>query len=81
MEHPQTVLLSKVLQANIDLGNAHVNKLEYSKIVRRWMDLQQSINVMFDSKTAAGDFFFSLYCSDLLVFIFLCLSYVLLLSG
>ncbi|PON58095.1 DNA-directed RNA pol I, largest subunit [Parasponia andersonii] len=54
MEHPQTVLLSKVLQANIDLGNAHVNKLEYSKIVRKWMDLQQSINVMFDSKTAAG---------------------------
>ncbi|XP_062117647.1 DNA-directed RNA polymerase I subunit 1 [Humulus lupulus] len=54
MEHPQTVLLSRVLQANIDLGNAHVNKLEYSKIVRRWMDLQQSINVMFDSKTAAG---------------------------
>ncbi|KAM6592751.1 hypothetical protein CsatA_000454 [Cannabis sativa] len=54
MEHPQTVLLSKVLQANIDLGNAHINKLEYSKIVRRWMDLQQSINLMFDSKTAAG---------------------------
>ena len=58
MEHPQTVLLSKVLQANIDLGNAHVNKLEYSKIVRKWMDLQQSINVMFDSKYATGDSFF-----------------------
>ncbi|KAL5545582.1 hypothetical protein UlMin_005269 [Ulmus minor] len=54
MEHPQTVLLSKVLQANISLGNAHVNNSEYSRIVRRWMDLQQSINVMFDSKTAPG---------------------------
>ncbi|XP_024027231.1 DNA-directed RNA polymerase I subunit 1 [Morus notabilis] len=54
MEHPHTVLLNKVLQANIELGNAHVNKLEYTKIVRRWMDLQQSVNVMFDSKTSTG---------------------------
>lgn len=65
MEHPQTVLLNKVLQANIDLGNAHVNKLEYSKIVRKWMDLQQSINVMFDSKTAAGQCAF--ICSNLYI--------------
>ncbi|PPD87092.1 hypothetical protein GOBAR_DD15973 [Gossypium barbadense] len=53
MEHPQTVLLSKVLQANISLGNAHNNDLQSSKvIVRLWMDLQQSINLLFDSKTA-----------------------------
>jgi len=56
MEHPQTVLLNKVLQSNISLGNAHVNNLEYSKIVRQWMDLQQSINVLFDSKTATGEY-------------------------
>ncbi|XP_038906281.1 DNA-directed RNA polymerase I subunit 1 [Benincasa hispida] len=54
MEHPQTVLLNKVLQSNISLGNAHANKSEHSKIVRLWMDLQQSINILFDSKTAAG---------------------------
>ncbi|XP_022154235.1 DNA-directed RNA polymerase I subunit 1 [Momordica charantia] len=54
MEHPQTVLLNKVLQSNISLGNAHANKSEHSKIVRLWMDLQQSVNVLFDSKTAAG---------------------------
>lgn len=54
MEHPQTVLLGKVLQANIALGNAHANNSERSKIISRWMDLQQSINVLFDGKTAAG---------------------------
>ena len=59
MEHPHTVLLGQVLQANIELGNAHVNKLEYTKVVRRWMYLQQSVNVMFDSKTASGEHSFS----------------------
>ncbi|CAK9157192.1 unnamed protein product [Ilex paraguariensis] len=54
MEHPHTVLLGKVLQSNIALGNARVNNSEPSKIVSRWMDLQQSVNVLFDSKTAAG---------------------------
>ena len=54
MEHPQTVLLGKVLQANIDLGNAHTNNSNRPKIINRWMDLQQSINVLFDSKTGAG---------------------------
>ncbi|KAL4558091.1 hypothetical protein LXL04_036287 [Taraxacum kok-saghyz] len=52
MENPQTVLLGKVLQSNIALGNAHINKLEGSKIADRWRDLQQSVNVLFDSKTA-----------------------------
>lgn len=56
MEHPQTVLLGKVLQANIALGNAHANNLGRSTIINRWMDLQLSINVMFDAKTAAGSF-------------------------
>lgn len=55
MEHPQTVLLSKILQSNISLGDAHINK-EHSKVVRRWMELQQSINLLFDSKTAKGNY-------------------------
>lgn len=54
MEHPQTVGLIKVLQANINLGNACTNKLDQSKIVSRWMNLQESVNVLFDSKTATG---------------------------
>ncbi|KAG2258321.1 hypothetical protein Bca52824_077615 [Brassica carinata] len=53
MEHPQTVGLTKVLQFNIALGNARTNKLELSKIVNRWMALQESVNVLFDSKTAS----------------------------
>ncbi|KAL1194549.1 DNA-directed RNA polymerase I subunit 1 [Cardamine amara subsp. amara] len=52
MEHPQTVKLNKVLQSNITLGNACINKLEQSKIISRWMNLQESVNVLFDSKTA-----------------------------
>lgn len=63
MEHPHTLLLGKVLQSNIALGNAHVNSAERSKIISRWMDLQQSINVLYDSKTGTGSFTF-------LVFIF-----------
>lgn len=55
MEHPHTLLLGKVLQANIALGNAHTNNSERSKIISRWMDLQQSINVLFDSKTANSE--------------------------
>ncbi|KAL6987100.1 DNA-directed RNA polymerase [Sarracenia purpurea var. burkii] len=54
MEHPQTILLGKVLQSNIALGNAYVNNSERPKIVSRWMDLQQSVNILFDSKTAMG---------------------------
>ncbi|KAL6522438.1 hypothetical protein OROMI_031710 [Orobanche minor] len=52
MEHPQTVLLAKVLQSNIALRNA--NHVERSKIISRLLDLQQSINVLFDSKTATS---------------------------
>ncbi|KAM7264624.1 hypothetical protein ACFE04_002307 [Oxalis oulophora] len=53
MEHPQTSLLNKVLQSNISLGNAYANNLERSMIIRRWMELQQDINILFDSKTVA----------------------------
>lgn len=54
MEHPQTVGLNKVLGSNIQLGNACTNKLDQSKIISRWMNLQESVNVLFDSKTATG---------------------------
>lgn len=55
MEHPHTLLLGKVLQANIALRNAHMKNSERSKIIICWMDLQQSINVLFDSKTANSE--------------------------
>ncbi|CAA0829105.1 nuclear RNA polymerase A1 [Striga hermonthica] len=54
MEHPHTVLLGKVLQSNIALGNAQINISERSRIIACWVDLQQSINVLFDSKTATS---------------------------
>ncbi|KAL8261668.1 hypothetical protein R6Q59_025717 [Mikania micrantha] len=54
MENPQTVLLGKVLESNLALGNAQINKLEGSKIADLWKDLQQSVNVLFDSKTATN---------------------------
>lgn len=55
MEHPHTNLLGKVLQSNIALANAHANNSERLRIVTRWMDLQQSINALFDSKTASSE--------------------------
>lgn len=52
MEHPQTVLLGKVIEANMRLGNAYESKSGHSKtVVDRWIALQQSVNVSFDSKT------------------------------
>ncbi|XP_050227072.1 DNA-directed RNA polymerase I subunit 1 [Mercurialis annua] len=53
MEHPQTVLLSKVIESNIYLGDAHINK-EHNKIITRWMDLQASVNILFDNKSMKG---------------------------
>ncbi|XP_010427648.1 PREDICTED: DNA-directed RNA polymerase I subunit 1-like [Camelina sativa] len=53
MEHPQTVGLNKVLLSNITLGNACTNKLDQSKVIARWMNLQESVNVLYDSKTAS----------------------------
>ncbi|KAK2982387.1 hypothetical protein RJ640_026230 [Escallonia rubra] len=54
MEHPHTVLLGKVLQLNLALRNTLVNQSESSNVVKRRMDLQQSINGLFDKKTATG---------------------------
>ncbi|CAN0909974.1 DNA-directed RNA polymerase I subunit 1 [Linum grandiflorum] len=51
MDNPQTVLLGKVLQANLNLANAHANK---GNVIQRWLNLQQSINILFDSKSAKG---------------------------
>ncbi|CAK7342498.1 unnamed protein product [Dovyalis caffra] len=53
MEHPLSVLLSKVLELNGSLADAHRSN-DFSLIARRWLELQQSINVLFDSKTAKG---------------------------
>ncbi|KAK9065782.1 hypothetical protein SSX86_015183 [Deinandra increscens subsp. villosa] len=54
MENPQTTLLVKVVEANIALADAHKSNLEGSKIADRWKNLQQSVNVLFDSKTATN---------------------------
>ncbi|KAM2549090.1 hypothetical protein TB1_013492 [Malus domestica] len=54
MEHPQTVLLSKVVQANNSLQESVVTKSDPSKTIRQWRDLQEYINVMYNSKTATG---------------------------
>lgn len=54
MEHPHTVLLGKVLQSNSALGNAFVRNAGRSRIISCWRDLQQSINVLYDSKTMTG---------------------------
>uniref|UniRef100_A0A0R0KYG7 DNA-directed RNA polymerase subunit n=1 Tax=Glycine max TaxID=3847 RepID=A0A0R0KYG7_SOYBN len=43
-----------VLQCNISLGDAHLNKSDPSKVLSWWMDLQQSVNMLFDNKTASG---------------------------
>ncbi|KAF5726829.1 DNA-directed RNA polymerase I subunit rpa1 [Tripterygium wilfordii] len=51
MEHPHTNLLVKVLKSNILLGNAIANSVDKS-MERRWMELQQSVNILFDSKKA-----------------------------
>lgn len=59
MEHPQSVLLSKVQEANLALQhkNASSNQMD---VLRRWMDLQRSVNVLYDSSKGLGkDIFFS----------------------
>lgn len=60
MDHPQSVLLGRVVQSNISLGDAYVNNSERPKLVPRWTYLQQAVNVLFDSKTATSEslFFF-----------------------
>uniref|UniRef100_A0A803LXG4 DNA-directed RNA polymerase subunit n=1 Tax=Chenopodium quinoa TaxID=63459 RepID=A0A803LXG4_CHEQI len=53
-EHPQTVLLGKILDANVSLANAYEQHAEIDVILSRWMNLQQYINVYFNNKRAAG---------------------------
>ncbi|CAN1745140.1 DNA-directed RNA polymerase I subunit 1 [Linum perenne] len=48
MDNAQTILLGEVLNANLALANAHAN-MERTKVIRLWLYLQQSINVLFDS--------------------------------
>ncbi|KAF9597241.1 hypothetical protein IFM89_016382 [Coptis chinensis] len=50
--HPQTVLLSRVLQSNIDLCNALNN--DRSQMENRSLVLQQSVNVLFGNKKSFG---------------------------
>ncbi|KAE9606955.1 putative DNA-directed RNA polymerase [Lupinus albus] len=56
MEHPQTVLLTKILESNESLRDAWRAYLDVSgssKVVsNRWMELQKSINMLFDNKTS-----------------------------
>lgn len=60
MEHPQTVLLQKVLKSNISLRDAHLKKEDPSKVQKCWVDLQQSVNMLYDNKTASGEFSFGI---------------------
>ncbi|KAL6145258.1 hypothetical protein ACLB2K_055946 [Fragaria x ananassa] len=53
MEHPQTVSLSKVVQTNTYLKDA-LSQNKQSQTIRRWRELQDCINLMFDSKTVSG---------------------------
>ncbi|KAL6602987.1 hypothetical protein ACP70R_043348 [Stipagrostis hirtigluma subsp. patula] len=48
MEHPQSVLLSKVQEANLALQNVSASA-NHMDVLRRWMDLQRSVNVLYDS--------------------------------
>ncbi|KAJ0988153.1 hypothetical protein J5N97_006509 [Dioscorea zingiberensis] len=54
LEHPQNVLLSKVQEANITLCDLIAKSPDDPIIVRKWMDLQQTVNVLFDSSKALG---------------------------
>ncbi|RYR63026.1 hypothetical protein Ahy_A04g020805 [Arachis hypogaea] len=51
-EHAHTVLLRKILQSNIRLGDAHLNKKDPSMVLARWVELQQFVNVLFTSNTS-----------------------------
>ncbi|TVU08159.1 hypothetical protein EJB05_41549 [Eragrostis curvula] len=48
MEHPQSVLLSKVQEANLALQNNSAGP-NHMDVLKRWMDLQRSVNVLYDS--------------------------------
>ena len=69
MEHPQPISLGKLLDPNKSSANAYENKAEQKAertfIISRWMNLQQSVNVHFDSKNATGEFVSLLIQQDL----------------
>uniref|UniRef100_A0A0D9WS33 DNA-directed RNA polymerase subunit n=1 Tax=Leersia perrieri TaxID=77586 RepID=A0A0D9WS33_9ORYZ len=48
MEHPQNVLLGKVQEANLALQQS-IAASNHMEVLRRWMDLQRSVNVLYDS--------------------------------
>ncbi|KAJ1259889.1 hypothetical protein BS78_10G190500 [Paspalum vaginatum] len=48
MEHPQNVLLSKVQEANLALQHTAASS-NHMDVLRRWMDLQRIVNVLYDS--------------------------------
>ncbi|CAL5053727.1 unnamed protein product [Urochloa decumbens] len=48
MEHPQNVLLCKVQEANLALQHNSAGS-NHMDVLRRWMDLQRSVNVLYDS--------------------------------
>lgn len=54
LEHPQNVLLSKVLESNISLRDLITKDPAHPDIVRKWMDLQRSVNIFFDSSKGFG---------------------------
>ncbi|KAH7684295.1 DNA-directed RNA polymerase protein [Dioscorea alata] len=54
LEHPQNVLLMKVQEANIALCKLIAESPDNPNIVKKWMDLQQTVNVLFDSSKALG---------------------------
>uniref|UniRef100_A0A1D1Z0S6 DNA-directed RNA polymerase subunit n=1 Tax=Anthurium amnicola TaxID=1678845 RepID=A0A1D1Z0S6_9ARAE len=49
LEHPQNVLLSKVLECNSYLLNSVSSGFGHSAVIKTWTDLQKSVNVLFDS--------------------------------
>lgn len=59
-DHSQTTSLEEVLKSNINLQNAYASNLSHTEKVTRWIELQRSINKMFDSKTAVGECIFLL---------------------
>jgi DNA-directed RNA polymerase I subunit RPA1 len=48
MEHPQNVLLSKVQESNLALQQS-IAASNHMEVLRRWMDLQRNVNVLYDS--------------------------------
>ncbi|XP_020588466.1 DNA-directed RNA polymerase I subunit 1-like [Phalaenopsis equestris] len=51
LEHPQNVLLSRVVEANISLGNTEHS---HQDILQKWRDLQNSVNLLFDNTKGFG---------------------------